>query len=341
MADNNIIKLKDGINIISSAPVVHSKADEMYIDVQFPFGENSWNLWIPIYYRRTGLFLDFPGKEELDKPENLESRNILYDYLNKVYEGLPKSNNELSVWIEQQLDWWNENKASATVTVDYFKGAVLNTGKWMCTYCLQPGNSNPQRRIQDLKDIGYTVATKTKCTCEECKRKKYKSADKRTFIMMVPIARDGMGNGYEQWSSTLRERIINVLGKKDAYSNKKSKNVLPDHKFPEIRWDKKTKAKNPDNMTDKQIREKFQLLTNQHNEAKREACRKCRQTGQRPYPYGIKFYYDNNGKGTQKWNAPAERGAKAERGCVGCCWYDFEAWRKGLGKLIEEHQHKP
>lgn len=338
MPENTPITLSEGIKIISAEPVVHSKADEVYIEVQFPFGETYWNLWIPIYYRRTGLFLDYPGKDELDKPENIDIRNVLYDYLNKVYEGLPKSNDELSTWINSQITWWDENKANATVTVDYFKGAVRNTGKWMCTYCLQPGNSNPQRRIQDLKDIGYTVATKTKCACEACSRQGYKSADKRTFIMMVPIARDGIGNGYEQWSPALRERIISVLGKKDAYTNKKSKNVLPDHKFPEIRWDKKTKTKNPDDMTDEQIRAKFQLLTNQHNEAKREACRKCRQTGKRPYPYGIKFYYDKNGKGVEKWNAPAERGANAESGCVGCCWYDFDAWRKGLKKVIEKHR---
>ena len=338
MPDNSIIALTEGIHIISTAPVVHSKADETYIEVQFPFGDAHWNLWIPIYYRRTGLFLDWPENGSLDDPENLGIRNILYDYLNKVYTGLPKNEEELSVWIQNQIAWWDENKANANVTVDYFKGAVRNTGKWMCTYCLQPGNSNPQRRIQELKDIGYTVATKTKCVCDACGRQGYKSADKRTFIMMVPIARDDVGNGYEQWSPALRERIISVLGKKDAYTNKKSKNVLPDHKFPEIRWDKKTKAKNPDDMTDEQIRAKFQLLTNQHNEAKREACRKCRQTEKRPYPYGIKFYYDKNGKGVEKWSAPAKRGSKAESGCVGCCWYDFDAWRKGLKKVIEKHR---
>lgn len=328
MPDNSSIALTEGIQIISAAPVVHSKADEVYIEVQFPFGDDHWDLWIPIYYRRTGLFLDWPEKGSLDDPENLDVRNILYDYLNKVYIGLPKNEEELSAWIQDQIGWWDENKPGATITVDYFKGAVRNTGKWVCTYCLQPGNSNPQRRIQDLKDTGYTVATKTNCFCTTCNR------NKRTFVMMIPIARDGIGNGYEQWSPVLRERIINVLGKKDVFSNKKNKNVLPDHKFPEIRWDKKTKSKNPDDMTDEQIRAKFQLLTNQSNQAKREACRKCRQTHKRPYPYGIKFYYDHDGKGTEAWLGSVDHGTAAEQGCIGCCWYDFEAWRKGLNKFI-------
>lgn len=333
MPEPTTIKLTEGIEIISEEPIVHSKADEVYIEVQFPFGETHWNLWIPIYYRRTGLFLDYPGKDKLHDPENADTKNVLYDYLNKVYTGLPKTSEELASWVQTQIAWWDENKSKAKVTVDYFKGSVRNTGKWMCTHCLQPGNTNPQRRIQDIKDIGYTVATKTNCICPTCNRK-------RTFIMMIPIARDGVGNGYEQWSPVLREKIISVLGGIDAYSNKKNANVLPDHKFPEIRWDQKTKAKNPDTMTPEQVRAKFQLLTNQNNEAKREACRKCRQTGKRPYPYGIKFYYDRDGKGVETWSAPVERGAEAESGCVGCCWYDFEAWRNGLKKVIKKHQKK-
>ena len=339
-AEDISIELMPGISIISETATIHSKADEEYIEVQFPFEKASWNLWIPIYYRRTGLFLDFPGKEELNEPQNSEVRDILYDYLNKVYTSLPKSNNELTKWKERQIAWWDNNNANASVTVDYFKGTVQNAGEWMCTYCLQPGNSNPQRRIQALKDYGFTIATKTKCICEKCQKAGFKGANNRTFVMMVPIERDGIGNGYEQWSPTLREKIIRVLGGRDAATGKKSKNVLPDHKFPEIRWDKTTKAKNPDNMTEEQIREKFQLLTNQSNEAKREACRKCRQSKKRPHPQHIEFYYDHNGKGTSKWNAKNDYGPEAEAGCVGCCWYDYDKWWKELNKIVVAHRKK-
>lgn len=83
----------------------------------------------------------------------------------------------------------------------FFDGLLDNTGKWMCCHCLSPLNDNPQIRIQAIKDFGYTLATSTKHYCDACNRP-------RTHLMMLPIARDGVGNGYEQWSEYLRKRII-------------------------------------------------------------------------------------------------------------------------------------
>jgi hypothetical protein len=84
-------------------------------------------------------------------------------------------------------------------------------------------------------------------------------------------------------------------------------------------------------MTDEAIKEKFQLLTNQHNEEKREACRKCRLKGKRPYPFGVKYYYH----GSENWEGE-QQGKAAEEGCKGCCWYDFAEWRKQVNKALEE-----
>ena len=80
-------------------------------------------------------------------------------------------------------------------------------------------------------------------------------------------------------------------------------------------------------MTDDEIRQKFQLLTNQRNQQKREVCRTCFQTGKRGYPFGIKYYY----AGSEDWDPgiPA-KGKKAECGCVGCGWYDVAEWRRQL-----------
>lgn len=321
---SDTIVLKDGINIISEKAVGHSKAAEEYIEVSFPFDDSSWNLWIPIMYRRSGLYLCYPGSNKIDLEENKDIRDMLFDYLNKVGDAIPKTSEELEMWKKEQLDWWDTEKANANVTVDFFKGMIIKTGEWVCVHCLSPDNTNPQRRIQEIKDIGYTVATKTKCRCERCKKN-------RTHVMMLPIQRDGVGNGYEQWSPELRSRIIKVLKSIDVYDEKKNTHVLPDHKFPEIRWDKNVKAKNPDDMTEEAIKEKFQLLTNQHNEEKREACRKCRLTGKRPYPFGVKFYSEGN----ENWEG-IEQGVDAEKGCKGCCWYDFANWRKKLNEKISE-----
>ena len=135
------------------------------------------------------------------------------------------------------------------------------------------------------------------------------------------------GNGYETWTQDLRKRIISVLGSIDVYENTFSPHCLPDHKFSEIRWDDETKAENPDDMTDDEIKQKFQLLTNQRNQQKREVCRTCFQTGKRGTIYGIPYYY----AGGSDWDPsiPA-KGKDAERGCIGCPWYDIEEWRKHL-----------
>jgi hypothetical protein len=152
-------------------------------------------------------------------------------------------------------------------------------------------------------------------------------------LLLLPINRVELaGNGYETWSPALRKRIIRLLGGIDVYEGTSSAHCLPDHKFSEIRWDDATKAENPDAMTDEEIRQKFQLLTNQRNQQKREVCRTCFQTGKRGYPFGIKYYY----VGTEDWDSsiPA-KGKQAERGCVGCGWYDIAEWRRQLMKKLK------
>ena len=142
------------------------------------------------------------------------------------------------------------------------------------------------------------------------------------------------GNGYETFSPSLRKKILETLNYYDSYEGKKGSHLLPDHKFPEIRWDEHTKAENPDDMTETDIKEKFQLLTNQRNLQKREVCRRCYHTNERGYPFGIKFFYE----GTEKWdeNIP-KRGKAAEEGCKGCGWYDMGKWRSVLTESLAKY----
>ena len=152
--------------------------------------------------------------------------------------------------------------------------------------------------------------------------------------MLLPIDRvEIAGNGYETWSPALRKRIIRVLGGVDVYEGTPSAHLLPDHKFSEIRWDENTKAENPDDMTDDEIRAKFQLLTNQRNQQKREVCRNCFQTGKRGTIYGISYFYE----GDEYWDKSIPvKGKEAEKGCVGCPWYDIQNWKEHLMKLIKK-----
>lgn len=297
--------LNKNITILEEERKRHSKASEEYIHVKFDYPNKTWNGWVPVEYRRTGVSIK---QGEVDK---------LTVYLNNVYEQMNPL--KFQSWLNEQERFWREEKPNAKTTKAFFDSLVK--GGWQCVECALPKNPNWARRIQDLKEFGYTIATDTKCYCPIC-------GENKTHLILLPIERCGVkGNGYETWSPALRKRIIHVLGSIDVYEGTFSAHCLPDHKFSEIRWDENTKADNPDTMSDEEIKVKFQLLTNQRNQQKREVCRTCFQTGKRGCIYGIPFYY----KGDENWDASIpQKGKDAEKGCIGCPWYDIAEWKKQL-----------
>lgn len=303
--------LNSKIKIISKQPIINSKASETYVDVCFEYPSSSWQGYIPIEYRRTGLSIDFDDKDKLN-----EYLNTIYDQMNPI---------NLDSWKKAQEDFW-KTKPNAGTTKEFFD--TLAQGGWQCGACNMPRNPNPQRRIQDLKEFGYTIATNLSRYCPYCQ----KNTSQR---IMLPISRGGnSGNGYETWSLELRKRIISILNSYDVYEATYSPHCLPDHKFSEIRWDDQTKSENPDTMTDEEIKNKFQLLTNQRNQQKREICRNCFQTGKRGTIYGIKFFYE----GDENWDKTIpQKGKEAERGCIGCPWYDIELWREKLIQKLKDN----
>lgn len=284
----------------------HTKASEIYIDVIFEYPEKdvTWEGSVPIEYRRTGV--SARSNEEIAK------------ILNETYFQMHPD--KYGQWLEEQTVFWE--KTTKPVTKPFFE--VLKDSKWKCRNCDLPDNPNWARRHQDIKEFGYTTSTNTRKFCVKCNKN-------TTHVLMLPVPR-GEETGYETWSARLRERIINVLGNIDAYEGKKRGSLLPDHKFPEIRWDENTRENNPDDMGEDEIKKKFQLLSNQRNQEKREACRKCFQTGKRGYPFGIKFFYN----GDENWPANiSKKGKNAENGCIGCGWYDLNVWRKKLNESIQ------
>lgn len=288
----------------------HSKASEEYVHVIFTYPMSQkdnliWDGWVPVKYRRTGISIEENENEKLD-----EYLNIIYDQINPA---------NLQQWIQTEEQFWRDEKANATTTKAFFD--ILAQGGWKCVGCALPSNPNWARRVQDLKEFGYTLATDTNRFCPICKKTK-------THLILLPIPRGySAGNGYETLSPKLRKKILSILNKTDVYENIVNPHCLPDHKFPEIRWDEKTKAENPESMSDDEIKNKFQLLSNQRNLQKREVCRTCSQTGKRGIIYGIPFYYE----GGENWDESIpKRGKEAEQGCVGCPWYDIARWRKEL-----------
>lgn len=298
------MELNSNITLFSGREV-NTKASEEYVHVVFnyPDANFKWDGWVPVEYRRTGLSI---SRDDTDG---------LFDYLNGIYAQMHPSN--YTSWKREQDRYWRTTRSRETKDIFY----ILADGVWHCRNC-EITNPNFARRIQDLKEFGYTIATHINYHCPVC------GNNRSTRLILLPIKRVELaGNGYETWSPALRSRIIRVLGGVDVYEDAPSRSCLPDHKFSEIRWGDDTKAENPADMTDDEIKNKFQLLSNQRNQQKREVCRNCYQTGQRGTIYGIPFYY----QGGPQWDAEIPiRGKAAERGCIGCPWYDIERWRKEL-----------
>ena len=304
-------ELSKGIKIIEHERKLNTKASEEYIHIEFTYDNSKTVLdyWVPVEYRRTGVSI---------KSNDMES---LYCYLNKIYDQLDPNN--YCGWLQKQDEYWALSRSDVTKPIF----DILKDGKWHCRNC-DIDNPNFARRIQDLKEMGYTIATHINYHCPVCNQ------NRSTRLLLLPIDRvEIAGNGYESWSPALRKRIIRVLGGIDVYESTPSVHLLPDHKFSEIRWDENTKAENPDDMSDDEIRAKFQLLTNQRNQQKREVCRNCFQTGKRGIIFGIPYFYE----GDENWDKSIpSKGKEAEKGCVGCPWYDIQKWREQLNKIIKK-----
>ena len=143
-------------------------------------------------------------------------------------------------------------------------------------------------------------------------------------------------------SAALQTRILRYYNNIDVIEQRQRANheLVVDHRFPMERWGV-IEPRNPDNMTVEEIKRKFQLLkkddAGNHNLLKSRSCERCIATRKRGYPLGIKFYY----VGDEDWpsNCP-QFGEGAEQGCVGCGWYDFEAWRNALNQFISTKERE-
>lgn len=141
--------------------------------------------------------------------------------------------------------------------------------------------------------------------------------------------------------TALVQRILKVYSYTDVIEQRQrpAHELVIDHRFPMERWGG-SEPPHLTSMSDKEIKKKFQLLkkdaSGNHNLLKSRSCERCIKTEKRGTPFGIKFWYE----GGEAWPSVHQRGAEAESGCVGCGWYNFEAWRDALNqKLAESARH--
>jgi len=288
----------------------HLKASELYVVVDFTYEHETWSGWIPYVYRRSGL--------------DIQTAEALSFYLKELYDKFNEENRKR--WYQSEEKLWQEEHSSKVITKPYFDAMLRDD--WACRKCTDKitNSSNNARRIQDIKEMGYTLATNTTHFCKKCQ-----TNTTHDLLLPVDIAKS---TGYETWSVSLRDKIMTTLNHYDVYEGRqmsKTSHLIPDHKFPEIRWDAQTREENLETMTEEEISSKFQLLSNQRNLQKREVCRNCFNTNSRGKLFGINYFYE----GDETWDETLPKvGKEAERGCVGCGWYDILAWRESLNQKL-------
>lgn len=291
----------DGIDVFEI--IENNKASEVYVKTTFTQDNGfKWDTYVPFVDRRAGLNI----KTEMELAEYLIS---LKQYF--THEAMKK-------WKKEEL---KRGLIGGNVTPLFFK-ILLSFKEEFERF---PTNPNSARRIQDIKDAGYTLASVPRA-------KGLKGFNR--ILLPIPLHTE---MGYETFSPQFKARVIRLLNERNAFEARVTakKALIPDHKFSEVRWDEDTKDENSMEMSDAQIIEKFQLLDNQRNQQKREICRKCFQEGIRGAIYGINYYY----KGTEKWDESIPiKGKAAEKGCIGCPWYDIERWRTMLNKKLKEKE---
>ena len=229
-----------------------------------------------------------------------------------------------------------ENSFSSKNTLQYQYFQILKDRKWHCRKCDAAGIPSDQLAggggVQGLQRgtktrPGLNIESKTQ-HCERC----------------------GSTGRWDRWDGTFKEsnsasglpkalqnRILEEYNYTDTIEERKrqSHELVIDHRFPMERWGE-SEDSNPSNMSTTDIRKKFQLLkkdgSGNHNLLKSRACERCINTGKRGYPIAIKFYYE----GTEDWptDCPAS-GKEAQRGCIGCGWYDFDKWRIALNAFLQ------
>ncbi len=290
--------------------ITKKNGQDLYVELKTRAGD----FYIPVAMPRRKPELDFDLSD-------LSQDNPLWTYLDECYDKLEQS--KIQEWVDKKL----KSIGSDSVTDKLLKELLENFSVCYSCFFREINNPNPQKNIQYIRDRGFIVAT-VKQVCKKCNCK-------TTTYRLTPIL-SGSKQQYEIIHPKLKQRICQLFNYTDAYTGIQNPVIsahIPDHKFPEDRWDSDVPKSNSLDMTDEEIKKKFQLLNHQTNMQKQRFCGQCVKTGKRGYPFGIKYYY----KGDENWdkNIP-KKGARAELGCEGCGWYDIEKWRESLNDTLNK-----
>jgi len=212
----------------------------------------------------------------------------------------------------------------------YYDFEVMKDLRWHCSKCeLKSGQAKTWQVWRQEK--GLQVDTDSNGNyykiiyCDNCKEKTYHRKLKSLKILEVNKLRAGI-------SAKFAVRVKEIYKNEEAvFLRKFSPNQLEvDHKFPQIRWNQ-NEDENKTDMSEKEIRDKFILLTRSNNLLKSRHCEKCCKTGKRGNFPGIYFWF----RGDEDWDEKIDK--HDARGCEGCFWNDPYKWREELNKILEDN----
>ena len=278
-----------------------SKTDNKFIDILFLYSDgSSWDGCFPIFYPHNSIQFNVA---EIDSK------------LSELYKDMDQT--QLSTYAENTKKRWTKSRESETYKV--FES--LLSGIWECRSCgAGKINDQPAARIRDIKKKGFIIATKNK-HCPRCQKKQY-----HDILLPFEISSETRVEFRKPISLSMRKKIIDVLDNKDVFfdTTRPENEFVIDHKFPSQRWVEE--ESNNTQLTDLEIKSKFQLLTNQSNMLKSRFCDSCVKTGVRPDFLGIKWFYS----GTEKWVSSKN----ISDGCYGCPWFDLSEWKRKANKKL-------
>ena len=277
--------------------------------MRFIWGEIQWDGVIPLNYRYYGKNLDSTNEEEVRL------------WIEDCYNSLNPLN--YANWESSANSYWTEQNATKNVFDILNHSGELS--RWICrTHQTSKINDQSASRIRAIKQSGYIVITK-KMDCEECGKKTH-------WDILVRLPRKSSNVlSRATISKELKSKIYETLGHREVFWGRDLpiNELIIDHKFPSSRW-KEGDTENSSEMSEQDIRNKFQLLTNQSNLLKERECQSCVKENKRGTFLGIEWYYegDINWQGTDKYD---------ENGCVGCPWYDIDKWKREIKRATESN----
>lgn len=304
--------VNENIRLLSLFPI--EKMEDLYLQVRFKYPNVVWNGAIPIVSKYQGVNIPL-------------TKDDVFDWSTICYAALDPS--RFSIWQHEQENFWRtKNSEDTHLVFDALNGSAPTT-KWLCRKCGPVPQVNPQpgARIRSLKQYGYHIAT-LKLMCQTCGSKQY-------FDLLIRLPRHAADNQKRcTISKSLRNKILNTLPHEDCLSGVPldSKACIIDHKFPSSRW-VNGETINSLSMTELEIRQKFQILSNQSNLQKERYCQRCVLDGIRGSFLGIEWYYE----GDRLWRGSSKAD---ERGCIGCPWYDITKWKSEFNRFLNAKSSK-